>query len=172
MDINKEVKEDWVEDTDSFDRVQTVLRQTTTPKSASEVAENAEVSTKTAKKHLDRLVELGVGEEISTGGTSRYMRSRDWYVRREISRLRRDHTKQEIREGIERMLDEIEGYRTKYGVDTPEDLLVELEPGDSRQEWLDLSDWETTERNLAIAKAAVRFEEASDLVDPDERAEA
>ena len=171
-DINGVVTESWVEDTDGFDRVKTVLRQTTEPKSANDISKTAEVTDKTAKKHLERLVELNVAEKHSSGSADLYRRNRDWYVNKEIDRLRQDSSHKEIKEGIEKMLDEISGYREKYGVETPEDLLVELSPEDGREAWLDLSEWETTERNLAIAKAAVRFEEASDLVDPDEAAEA
>jgi len=165
------VKEDWIEDTDSFDRVKTVLRQTTQHKSANEISNIAEVSEKTAKKNLDKLAGLNVAEKISTGNGSLYRRSKDWYLNKEIDRLRKEATIEEIKQGIERMNDDISEYRDKYGVEKPEDLLVQLEPDDGREAWVDLSEWETTEKNLAIAKAAVRFEAASDFVEPDEAAE-
>jgi len=165
--INEEVRDEWLEETDGFDRVKTVLRQTTEPKSANEISGIADVADKTAKKHLERLVDLGVAERLSTGSGETYRRSRDWYVNREISRLRVDLSDEDLQQGIQRMLDDIRAYRRKYDAEAPEDLLMDIEPDDDREVWLDLSDWETTERNLAIARAAVRFEEASDLVDPD-----
>jgi len=166
-DINETVREEWKENTDSFDRVRTVLRQTNQPKSANEISETAEVADKTAKKHLERLVDLNVAEKISTGTGDLYRRNKDWYLNQEIERLRENSSSEELKQGIQKMLDEISQYREKYDVESPDDLLVKLEPQDERKAWLDLSDWQTTERNLAIAKAAVRFEEASDLVDPD-----
>jgi predicted transcriptional regulator len=170
-EIDEVVKEEWIEDTDSFDRVKTVLRQTTQHKSANEISKIAEVSEKTAKKNLDKLAGLNVAEKISTGNGFLYRRSKDWYLNKEIDRLRKEATIEEIKNGIERMNDDISEYRDRYGVEKPEDLLVQLGPDDGREAWVDLSEWETTEKNLAIAKAAVRFEEASNLVEPDEAAE-
>ena len=115
-EIDEVVKEDWIEDTDSFDRVKTVLRQTTQHKSANEISKIAEVSEKTAKKNLDKLAGLNVAEKTSTGNGSLYRRSKDWYLNKEIDRLREEATIEEIKRGIERMNDDISEYRDKYGV--------------------------------------------------------
>lgn len=54
-----EAREDWKSSTTALERVQQVVEQTTTPKTAKEVADEALVSEPTARKHLKSLVEIG-----------------------------------------------------------------------------------------------------------------
>jgi len=54
-------------------------------------------------------------------------------------------------------------FRETYGVKSPVDLVIELEPGD--EGWSDVDQWQSTRRNLAIAKAAIQVDEAHRLAE-------
>jgi len=72
---------------------------------------------------------------------------------------------------IAEMRDRLNDYRTKYGVDSPEEVTIEqtnrtLSETDSGQSDIDaatLQDWQTTRRNLAFAKAHVDQLRGTDL---------
>ena len=60
---------------------------------------------------------------------------------------------------------EIEALRETHGVDSSAELAMALEPEDTDEAWLSLSDWRTTERNLTLAQAALSFERAAEQVE-------
>lgn len=165
MDVNDRARERWKAETDGFDRVRAVLETTREPASAADVADEALVTAKTARKHLERLVELGVVASEQDGRTTRYRRDPDAAVTRRIRTLRAEHTRAELLDGIERLREECRGYRERFGVDSPEELAVTVEPGTADERWAALSSWRTTERNLALAQAALSFDRARDRVE-------
>ncbi|MDY6776100.1 MAG: winged helix-turn-helix domain-containing protein [Halobacteria archaeon] len=175
-DINEEVEEDWVEETDGGERVGTVIRNTTEPKTVKKIAEECHVTQKTARKHLDRLVDYGVAEKIHTGEGVKYRRDPNWYVLQEISFVIENNTKAEIEEGIHELRNEIEEYRHEYDSDSPEDLLNELDVADSEEEaeevWQDYYDWRSTEKSLKVSKMALQFSGYHDNLGSEEKARA
>lgn len=166
--FNEEIREDWIADTTGFERVKAVLKQTREPTGASAIAETAGVSPKTARKYLGWLVDLGVAERVEAGNGARYRRSEEWRVAREVMLLRRRSTLDAIRESVERMTDEIRGYREEYGVETPDELLAALDAEDGREVREAVAEWRATAWNLAIAKTALQFEEAVATIGDDE----
>lgn len=164
MDINERAKEEWTTRTDGFERIATTLERTREPKSASEIADQALVSEKTARKHLDRLVDLGRGSAVQDGRTTRYRRDPDTYITARINELRRDHSREELIDGLQRIRDDIDTFRRRHGVDSAEELSVRLEPG-ADEGWIDLSEWRTKERRLALVQVAISFDRAADSVE-------
>jgi hypothetical protein len=57
------------------------------------------------------------------------------------------------------MKTEIRSYENQYDVLSPEELARKLDPDDT-EGWEDLTAWKTTRQNLAIAQAALAYEEA------------
>lgn len=165
MDPNDRARERWREHTDGFERVKATVERTNEPASAGEIADRALVAEKTARKYLDRLVDLGVATAETDGRTTRYARDTDALVARRVRELRRDHTDAELLDAIDDVRAEIREYRERYGVDSPEELAAVLDPGDPDDAWRDLSEWRTAERNLALAQAAVSFGRAADRVE-------
>lgn len=162
MDVNDRARERWTAGTDGFDRVRSVLATASDPVSAADVAEGALVTEKTARKHLERLVELGFAASEQDGRTTRYQRDRDDEVSRRVRELASEHSRAELLAGIERMREELAGYRERFGVDTPEEYA--LAPDES-EDWTALHDWEGTRRNLALAQAALAYGRARDLAE-------
>jgi DNA-binding transcriptional ArsR family regulator len=155
--INDRVRREWIDETDGFDRIRDVMRNATESLTASEVAERAEVSTNTARKHLNRLAEMKrIGTE-ERGNTTLYFRDESRERMERVREISRKYTEKEIEERIRGMTDEIREYRGAHGCEEPEDLVVGMDEEMDSGVWDTVSDWKTTRTNLAVAKAALAF---------------
>jgi hypothetical protein len=123
------------------------------------------VSEPTTRKYLNELVEEGIGTTEQDGRATLYKRNQGRLVDRRIEELRTTCSHQELVEGIQEMKESIQEFRETYDVESPEDLVIELEPGD--EGWSDVGQWQSTRRNLAIAKAAIQVDEAYRLAEAD-----
>ena len=56
------------------------MSRTHEPQSAAEIARSAHVSESTARKHLDRLADLGLALAVQDGRVTRYERDDDHYL--------------------------------------------------------------------------------------------
>lgn len=77
-----------------------------------------------------------------------------------IHELREEADRDELLDGIKRMKTEIRRYQDRYDVVSPEELAQELDAHET-DGWDDLSAWRTTRQNLAVAQAALAYDEAS-----------
>lgn len=152
-DVNEAAVEEWVEETTPFERVKDVLDTTTDPQFAKEIAERAQVSEPTARKHLSTFAEVGHAESVPAEQGTKYKRSAQSVATRRIAAIHREYSKPELTDTIQRLRDEIAAFREEYGVTDPDDLAFELESGD--EGWQTVARWRTLEENLGIAKAAL-----------------
>ena len=164
MDVNEAATEQWLETTDGFERVQSVLRQTREPTPVKEIAERAHVSETTARKHLTRLADLGAGMTEQDGRTTLYERNEDYHLIQRVQELQREHTRAELLDGIREMKAEIGKYRESYGVENPEELALDFE-NEGEESWAVISEWEGTRRNLALAQTALSYKRTRELVE-------
>lgn len=162
-DINEQVVEEWTASTTARERVKEILTETTRFSKASTIADRARVSEPTTRKYLNELVEEGVGVSEQDGRTTLYKRNQGQVVDDRIEELRTTCSHQELVAGIQEMKQSIQEFRETYDVERPEDLVIELEPGDDG--WNDVGQWQSTRRNLAIVKAAIQVEEAHRLAE-------
>ena len=160
-DINERVVDEWMSSTTARERVKEILEETTTYSKVSTIADRARVSEPTTRKYLNELVEEGIGTTEQDGRTTLYKRNQGRLVDRRIEELRTTCSHQELVEAIQEMKESIAEFREIYDVESPEDLVIELEPGD--EGWSDVGQWQSTLRNLAIAKAAIQVDEAHRL---------
>lgn len=160
-DINERVVEEWKAETTPFERVYEVVEGTREGQSAAEVAERARVSEPTARRHLKALVETGFAETEQDGRTTCYRRNEDRVLMTRIRELREGTDRGELIDGIRRMKAELDGYTDRYDAVSPEELARQLSSDDT-EGWEDLTAWRTTRRNLAIAQAALAYDEASE----------
>lgn len=163
MDVNEAATETWVESTDGFERVRAVLRSTRDPASAAEIAEQAHVSETTARKHLGTLAELEVAATTRDGRTTLFARNEEYHLVRRVQKLQREHSRRELADAIEEMKAEIRDLRERYGVESPEELAIELDA--DAEGWDDRSRWEATRRNLALAQTALSYRNVRDVVE-------
>lgn len=162
-DVNERVTQEWKEATTGRERVKEVLTETTEFTRVSDIGERALVSEPTARKYLEEFVEEGLGETGQDGRATRYKRDEGRLVDRRIEELRTTRSRQELVDGIRGMKETLQDFRETYGVESPEDLAIELEPGDDG--WGDVGRWRATRRNLALAKAALQVDEAHRLAE-------
>lgn len=159
-DINEHVTAKWKADTTPFERVYEVVEATHDGASAATIAERALVSEPTARSHCTALVNTGFAETDVDGQTTLYRRNADRVLMSRIHELREEADRDELLDGIKRMKAEIRRYEDRYDVVTPEDLARTLD-ADEPTGWDDLSAWQTTRQNLAVAQAALAYDEAS-----------
>jgi len=164
-DINERVVDEWTAETTARQRVKEVLEETTTYLKASTIAEQAHVSEPTTRKYLRELIDEGVGSTKQDGRTTLYKRNQGRLVDKRIEELRTTCSHQELIEGIQEMTESIQTFRETYNVESPADLVAQLEAGDDG--WDDVGRWRSTRQNLAIAKAAIQVGEAHRLAEAD-----
>ena len=162
-DVNERVIDEWTSSTTARARVKEVLRETTEYATVAQIAERAHSSEPTVRKYLEEFVDEGIGVSEQEGRTTRYKRNEGRMVDRRIAELRSTHSRDELLEGIRGMTESIEVFRDRHGVESPEDLAIELGPGD--EGWADVGKWRSTRRNLAITRAALRVDEAHRLAE-------
>lgn len=177
-DITDAVGAEWESETTPYERVRHVIAHTYSPVSADTVAAEARTSPKTARKHLNALVDEGfvVATPGDHGGTT-YRRSPESLVVEQAADILEHVSTDELVTRITEMRERLTDYRTEYGVDSPEELTIEqtnqtLSESNSAQSDIDaetIRDWQTTRRNLAFANAALSIANAQRFVDGDVR---
>lgn len=160
-DVNQRVKEEWKEETDAFDRVTQIARETRERQTSAEIADRALVSKTTAIKHLKTLAELGVIEQRSDGETLYWRRNEFHAAMQRADELAGERETRELADAVRDMKREIEQYRATYGADSREELARTLD-SDDENGWETLQRWETTAKNLGIAKLALTYLEVRD----------
>jgi len=172
-DVNEAVVAEWREETTPAERVTQVISTTYTPVQAATVAEEALVSPKTARKHLEWLADEGiVARRPGDHGATLYHRSAESLVTERARRLRAEYSLEELAARITDLEEDIKTFRAEYEVDSPEDLAVRhgtraLEDDGEADTPLDesvVTRWQTTRRNLAFATAALSVARASEFV--------
>ena len=159
-DINEKVEAEWKDETTPFERVYEIVEQTHEGQSAAEIADRALVSEPTARRHCKALVNTGFADTDNDGRTTLYKRHADRVLMSRIHELRDEVSRDNLLEGIEEMKAEIRQYEERYDVLSPEELVRELDPDDA-DGWEDVTAWKTTRQNLAVAQAALAYDEAS-----------
>jgi predicted ArsR family transcriptional regulator len=175
-DVNEAVAEDWVAETTPYERVRTVIRTTYTAVSADTVAETARTTPKTARKHLENLAKEGyVTTEPGDYGATQYRRSPESLVVEQAAEILEEVTADELVDRIGEMREHLDEFRSEYGADSPEELIVEQAnqtlSGDDEATEIDpaaLQEWQTTRRNLAFANAALSIANAERFVGGDD----
>lgn len=154
-DINEAVIEEWKAGTTPFERVQEVIRSTSTPQYASEIGERARVSEPTARTHLKRLVKTGHAETVETGQGTQYKRSRQTVAMSRIVELHRELSREELVDGIRRLRADISDLQDRFDATDPDDLAIQIEDGAAADAWNAVTEWRSLAENLDVAKAAL-----------------
>jgi DNA-binding transcriptional ArsR family regulator len=159
-DVNEQAKADWKAETTPFERVYEVVEQTHDGQSAAEIADRALVSEPTARRHSKTLVNTRFAETEQDGQTTLYKRNSDRILMSRVRELREEVERPELLDSIQEMKAEIRRYEDRYDAVSPEELAQQLD-GDEADGWDDLTAWRTTRQNLAVAQAALAYDEAS-----------
>lgn len=156
--------EAWKAQTKGIDRVISVAMTLGQPRTAKWVADEAHVSVKTAREHLDRLVELQTLTKTEAHGTTTFAPDEAYQRYRDVSRLAQENTQEELEHLVVRYKEDIEARRESYDVETPTDLRSRATEPDTTvqqtKEWLaEASQWELDKYTLSIIQEAMERKE-------------
>lgn len=141
------------------ERVRAAARTLRTPRTASWVADETEVSVKTAQKYLDQLVEDDVLRRITQDDQTRYCVDQLMATYREVASLQRGHDREELTAALESMRSEITSWQETYDVERPGELrasIADLDAPDEIEERREIaSEWEHLADRIPIVRAAL-----------------
>jgi DNA-binding transcriptional ArsR family regulator len=168
--VNDRVTEEWQADTSPGERVRTVMRRTYDPQSVGIIAERALTSETTARKHLQILAEDGFVEAVSLPdkrGTW-YKRAPRSVVLERAQQLLNSVDVETLSARVTDLRETVREFEAQTDVESPRAAAV----ADTDLDPAALTEWQTTRRNLKLARAALALADATDAIaestDPDE----
>ncbi len=152
--------ERWIEETSAFDRVRSVTFSLQQARTAGGIADSAHVSEKTARGHLQRLVEMDVLLAQEGEGPTTYYPDPGFVRYREVRTLAREHDRDELVEIVGTLKGDVEDWQAAFGVETPAELRASVADADVSEEEVYerqrvAEDWEYTEHRLDLLKDAL-----------------
>ncbi|UHQ98831.1 hypothetical protein HYG81_23920 (plasmid) [Natrinema zhouii] len=141
------------------ERVRAAARTLRTPRTAQWIADETEVSVKTAQKYLEQLAEDNVLREIEQGEQTLYGIDQLMATYREVAALQREHDREELTTALESMRTKITDWKVSYDVETPGELrasIADLDDSDEMAQRREIaSEWEHLEDRLPVIRAAL-----------------
>lgn len=112
------------------------------------VADRADCASDTARRHLDRLVDIGVLEQV-TDAPATYRRNESYFEWRKRSRLE-DLSSRQLQGELGELTTRDQTLQERYDAERPSDVdALDHAAYDQLEEvWLDLSEWETVRRRI------------------------
>lgn len=137
-----------VESRPADERVYRAALELYEPTSASEVAERADCSVDTARRHLRRLADIGVVERTSEQPEA-FRRNESYFEWRKRNRLEQ-LSDAELSERLAALTERERAFRERYDAEGPAevDALDHADYADVEDVWLDLSEWETVRERI------------------------
>lgn len=141
------------------ERIRAAARTLRTPRTASWVADETDVSVKTAQKYLDQLVEDNVLRKIEQGDQTLYCIDQLMATYREVAALQREHSREELTSALESMRSKITDWKASYDVETPGELrasIADLDDPDEIAERREIAgEWEHLDDRIPVVRAAL-----------------
>ncbi|MFC7199723.1 DUF7342 family protein [Halospeciosus flavus] len=152
----------WQEGTDTFDRVHDLVLGLGEPMDYTEIAALADCSPDAAKKHLDRLAEIGVAQADRESQPARYKRDDEYLECKEATQIAHDHSAETIRSRIQDLEADRESYEMRFGVANPSAVNVfgQESHEEDHDRMVAVSDWQATIRDIRIYKIARQLAQA------------
>lgn len=154
----------WADGLTARERVREIATTLTQPRSVEWVREEARISSwQTAKDELEMLAEFGQVLAIDgDDGNVKYAPNYQLRYFHEVTELINDHTRDELREEIATIQEEIDAWKTEFAVDTRDELestLTDdgLSSEDVRERNTVLRRWERYEDNKRLLKHALEL---------------
>lgn len=130
------------------ERVYRVALQLYEPTKVAVIAERADCAPDTARRHLERLHEIGVLEQVADSPIT-YQRNESYFEWRKRSRLEQLSTGQ-LRDRLTELIEREQELREQYGANRPGavDALDHADYDEIETVWMDLSEWETIRHRI------------------------
>ena len=120
----------WTESMSARDRIRAVAETLREPRSVNWISEQADAAWSTTNEELQDLVDQGQLRRVEAGETTRYQPDYTRLLFEEIRTLIEDNTREELRNELAAITEEIEEWQATYDVETWEDLEQSLADGD------------------------------------------
>lgn len=150
----------WKEQTTGFDRVQSVALTVSEPRTAPWVAADALVAENTARRHLQRLVDLNVLVADTDGDATTYYPDAVYVRTREIRALVDEHDQDSLTALAADLHADVEAWREEYDAAVPDDVRVgaaseSVSASEARERQRTASDWEHARYRLSLVEDAL-----------------
>lgn len=149
----------WQEGADTFDRVYNVVLGLTSPTAYTDIADLADCSPNAAKKHLDRLVDMGIAQADTESRPATYERNEGYLEWQDANRIATELTVEEILERVETLEQQRTEYETRFGTTDPADVSVfDIDEHESiHQRMTAVSEWQGDVRDIRLYELARRL---------------
>ncbi|OYR42214.1 sugar-specific transcriptional regulator TrmB [Halorubrum sp. Ib24] len=146
----------WQDGTDTFGRVYDVALGLTSPTTYTRVAELADCSPNAAKKHLDRLAEMGIVRADRSSRPATYERNNGYLEWQEASRIATDLSVDAIIDRVEALEQRRTEYEAEFGTTDPATVAVfDAEDHETIHDRMTaVSDWQGVIRDIRLYELA------------------
>ncbi|WP_435158893.1 DUF7342 family protein [Haladaptatus sp. DFWS20] len=145
-DYPRDFASEWeteLESRTTVEKVYDVLLQLNDPLRVSEIADRAGVAPDTARKYLEFLGEMGVAKKIGDDPVT-YGRNDSYLEWRNIDRLQREYTIEELNDRLSELSDTISSFQETYEAETPGEVVPQEHGYEKLDETMDdLRQWNT-----------------------------
>ncbi|NLV03604.1 MULTISPECIES: winged helix-turn-helix domain-containing protein [Haloferax] len=146
----------WQEGTDTFDRVYDVALGVTSPTAYTDIAELADCSPNAAKKHLERLAEMGIVQADRDSRPAQYERNEGYLEWQDASRIANELSVEEIIERVKALEERRREYETQFESTDPKEVSV-FDYGDHdtiHDRMTAVSEWQGVIRDIRLYELA------------------
>ncbi|WP_436932653.1 DUF7342 family protein [Halosimplex halobium] len=161
--VNKRVTKEWAADTNPGERVRTVMKRTYDPQSVATIAERALISETTTRKHLDILAEEGFVKTATPpdeNGT-RYKRAPRSVVLERAGQILDSVDVETLSARVTELRETVREFEEQTGAESPCAAAID----DIELDAAAVTEWQTTYRNLKLARAALALADATEAVE-------
>ena len=146
----------WQEGTDTFGRVYDVALGVTSPTAYTEIAELADCSPNAAKKHLERLTEMGIVRADRDSRPAQYERNDGYLEWQEASQIADELSIDEIIDRVAALEEQLTEYEEQFGTTDPTAVsIVEHDDHEMVHEQMTaISEWKGIIREIRLYELA------------------
>lgn len=151
-----EIRDSWYKEENTFGRVYTAILSITEYTHYPDVAEIADCSANTAKKYLERLVEIGVVQRDPKVKLARYRRNDAYLEWREVTQIAEDLSVSQTIERVEELETQRKEFEEEFGSSDPTTVSVfDAETEDEIHDRMKtVSEWQSIERRIHLYELA------------------
>jgi predicted ArsR family transcriptional regulator len=152
-------REQWVESRDTRQRIKDIIVGVREPTPVAQIAEQSQCSKNAARKHLEKLADLGVARRITDGQRTRYARNDEYFRWHRANELAASNSAEELLDRLQTLEMVDEEFQERYGVSTP-DAVPFPEDADHEtihERWEDAGEWATIRHDTGIYRDAIRM---------------
>jgi hypothetical protein len=150
----------WKAHTSAFDRIQSVATTVSQPRSAAQIAADAQVAENTARDHLDRLVGLNVLLTHDQKGTTLYAPDPLQTRMQTLRDLLDTHDHDGLIQLKAELQDRIDAWRDEYAAESPDELRERAAETDDAVQTRAIrhtaQDWELVQYRLGVVEDVIR----------------